>query len=544
MVKGTETGWGTCSRTVSLDRKILNLSYWNNIIAVGSAPSDIIILDAITGSQRAILSGHTDEVNCLTFSADGRSLVSGSDDRTVKLWDIQTGGAVKTFHGHTAQVWSTSISADCTRIASGSADSTVYLWDIQTGVSLCTIKQQHPVEHVSFSPMDPQHLISISGGKVWWWDVDGHQIPPIYDGSSISFSPDHTQFILCNGTVVTVQNSDSGTIVAEFHVAGPNAKDCCFSPDGRLVAAAAWNTAYVWDITSPDPHLVETFFGPTDGISSLVFSSPFSLISASEESVRFWQLSALSADQAITDPESPPIRSVSLQARAGIAISSDQDGVVKTWDLSTGLCKATFQIPDMPTNNKDAKMIDGRLIFAWYNNGKIHIWDTEKGELIKTMDPLKTPGCIELRISGDGSKVLFLHQGGIQAWSMWTWEHVGEVKLESMGRAYLGYLSIDSSRVWIYSGDSLTQEGWDFGVSGSSPVPFDPSTGRPHLELIGGIETDGPPWIKDTATGKEVFQLRGKYAKPVDIQWDGQYLVAGYGFGEILILDFHHVLPQ
>ena len=106
VVKGLPAGWGTCSRTVSLSGGALDLSYWNNTVAVGSGPGDIIILDIITGSQTAVLSGHTDRVNSLTFSSDGKSLVSGSHDTTVKFWDVQTGGVVKTFHGHTGRVWS------------------------------------------------------------------------------------------------------------------------------------------------------------------------------------------------------------------------------------------------------------------------------------------------------------------------------------------------------------------------------------------------------------------------------------------------------
>jgi hypothetical protein len=43
--------------------------------------------------------------------------------------------------------------------------------------------------------------------------------------------------------------------------------------------------------------------------------------------------------------------------------------------------------------------------------------------------------------------------------------------------------------------------------------------------------------IKDTVTGKVVLQLNGRYAKPFDVQWDGQYLVAGYESGEVMILD-------
>jgi len=467
---------------------------------------------------------------------------------TVKLWDVQTGGVVKTFYGHINWVLSVSISADYTRIASGTGDR-IRLWDTQTGKCLCQIMHQKSVQHVIFSPMDPQHLISISGHKVSWWDVNGHQILPTCNGSHISFSPDCTQFALCNGKVVTVQNSDSRAIVAEFHVTGYYvAECCCFSPDGRLVVAAAGEIVYVWDITSPDPHLVGTLVGHVDFIISLTFSSPSSLISGSvDESVRFWKIDALSTDQVTADPGShktklSSITSVGLQARAGIAISSDWHGVVKIWDLSTGLHKETFQIPaagGLDSDCGDAKLIDGRLVFAWYESGKIHIWDAGKGELAKTMDaPLDGRG---LRISGDRSKVILLYEEGIEAWHMWTWEPTGEVKLKEEC-PYLDSLCTDNPRVWIGFIYSSAQEGWDFGVSGSSPVSFDSSTGRPHLDLISA------PWqdcsIKDTVTGKEVFQFRGKHKRPSCMQWDGQYLVAGYESGELLILDFHNVLPQ
>ena len=409
------------------------------------------------------------------------------------------------------------------------------------------------MQHLSFSPIDPQHLISTSGSKVRWWDANGHQLPPTLDGSHISFSPDHTHFALCNGNVVTVLNSVSKAIVAKFQ-AENEAQHCCFSPDGRLVAVAVVKTAYVWNIASPDPHLIQTFVGHTVDITSLVFSSPSSLISASmDESVKFWQIGPLLADQVETEPGSTPtalpsIQSVSLQASAGIAISSDEDGVLKTWDISTGLCKETFQIPaarDISDGDGDAKLIDGRLIFAWCKNSKTHIWDVNKEELLKTLDALETSFCRGLRISGDGSKVLFLHDEGIQAWSMWTWEPVDNVKL-GLEVPYLDSLCTDSSRVWVLSMDSSAQEGWDFIVSGTSPISFNPSTGRPHLDFIGGSkwQTSGPSWIKDTVGEKRVFQLSGRYAIPVDVQWDGQHLFAGYRSGEVLILDFSHLLPQ
>ena len=552
VVKGAGSGWGTCSRTVSLGNPVWSLSYWNDTIAVGSCCRDIIILDAITGSQMATLSGHTDEVRCVTFSLDGRSLVSGSDDNNVKLWDVQTGGVVKTFYGHTKWVLSVSISADCTKIASGSGDGTIHLWDVQTGKCYCTIEQQGFVHHVIFSPTDPSHHISItSDNKVWQWDINGTQIPPTYDGSCVVFSPDCTQFAVCNGNHVTIENSGSREIVAKFHVADGTIY-CCFSPDGKLIAAAAYNTAYVWDITSPDPHLIETFVGHTDYITSLAFSSPSSLISASVDGqIKFWKIGGLSTGPAAIDPQSTsltllPIKSISLQPRAGVVISSDSCGVVKTWDISTGTCKVSFQTPAIDAGfwgQRDAQLIDGRVIFIWYKDGKIHVWNTEKAKLLQKLNTSPPTG---LRISGDGSKIISLDREFIQAWSMWTWELVGKVKLGLEGKLYLGSLYTYSSRVQVCSMYSSTQEGWDFGISGSSPAPFDPSTGRPHLDFIGGAwwQTKGPCWIKDTATGKEVFQLRGRYAKPRDVQWDGQYLVAGYESGEVLILDFCNVLSR
>ena len=186
-------------------------------------------------------------------------------------------------------------------IASGSDDNTICLWIIQTGECCCIIQQQDWVDHVQFSPTDPQHFMSVSGGKVHQWDINGHQINPTYDDSNIAFSPDGTQFVLCQGKTIVVQGTDSGAIVAKFHTANGRTCHCCFSPDGRLIAAAVDGTAYVWDIASLAPHPLKTFVGHTDTLMSLAFSSPSSLISSSKDkSVKFWQIGTLPVDPVMT----------------------------------------------------------------------------------------------------------------------------------------------------------------------------------------------------------------------------------------------------
>ena len=550
MAKGLPVEWGDCSRTVLLNSPVWAISCHNNTIAVGCDTGDITILNAITGSQTAVLSEHTGTVNSLAFSPDGTLLVSGSDDKTVKLWDLQTGGVVKTFSGHTFWVMSVSISGDLTTIASGSHDGTICLWNIQTGECQHTIGQQALVRHVSFSPTDPQHLLSVCDNKVWQWDTNGHQIKPPYDGSYISFSSDGTQLVSCNGAVVTIQNSDSGVTVAEFHIASSYISCCCFSPDGKLVAVATDETAYVWDITSSDPHLVGTFIGHTEHITSLAFSSSSSLISASfDQSVKFWKIGTPSTESAVTDPNSTsltsaPIKSTALQAKDEIIFTCDSDGVVKTWDISTGLCKASFQTPAKDFDKSDMQLSNGRLLFVWYANRKIHIWDAEKEELLFAVDPSGEPE--DLKISGDGSRVFWVNEEKIQALSVQTGEIVSKVDVEAEVNNdiwYQGSLIADGSRVWVHY-PNLGYHGWDFGVPASPPVylsNMSPLRLHPNGVMLFDISLSR---VKDKATGKVVFQLSRGFGTPVDVQWSGNFLVVCYPPKEILILDFSHLLLQ
>ena len=165
------------------------------------------------------------------------------------------------------------------------------------------MEQQARVNHVIISPTDPQCLMSISDKKVWQWDINGHQISPPYGGSCVAFSSNGTQFISCQRGAVIVQNSDSQTVVAEFHITASYINYCSFSPNGGLIAVVVDRTVNVWDITSSDPCIIKTFVGHTETIGSLTFSSPSSLISSSfDKSIKFWQIGTSLTDPAMTDP--------------------------------------------------------------------------------------------------------------------------------------------------------------------------------------------------------------------------------------------------
>ena len=75
--------------------------------------------------------GHTGSVNALALSPDGRFLVSGSEDVTLKIWDTATGNVLRTLSGHDQPVLAAAISPDGRWIASGGADATVRVWNVR-----------------------------------------------------------------------------------------------------------------------------------------------------------------------------------------------------------------------------------------------------------------------------------------------------------------------------------------------------------------------------------------------------------------------------
>ena len=172
IVTGLPDEWDTCSRTIFFEDRPSALACIGDTIAVCLRSNDIVILDAITGSKTSILTGHTNVVSSLAFSLDGTLLVSGSKDKTVKLWDMQTGGAVKTFDGHASAVSSVSISPDRAVITSGSQDGTIRLWDVRTGEhSQIVIGHGSDVTTVSFLPttlddLSPHPLMESYGSGI------------------------------------------------------------------------------------------------------------------------------------------------------------------------------------------------------------------------------------------------------------------------------------------------------------------------------------------------------------------------------------------
>jgi WD40 repeat protein len=173
-------------------------------IVSGSWDKTIRIWDARTGEEvMKPLKGHTDFVTSVGFSPDGTHIVSGSWDKTIRIWDARTGEEVmKPLKGHTSTVTSVGFSPDGTHIVSGSRDKTIRIWDARTGEEVMKPLKGHTERHLCWllSRWDP-HRVGLWDKTIRIWDArTGEEVMKPLKGhtdhvTSVGFSPDGTHIV-------------------------------------------------------------------------------------------------------------------------------------------------------------------------------------------------------------------------------------------------------------------------------------------------------------------------------------------------------------
>lgn len=225
-------------------------------IAAGSLDGLIRIWDWTKRELRR-LEGHDGRVWSLDFNPDGRQVVSGGKDATVRLWEVGTGKELRCFEKHEDSVLSVTFSPGGRRIASGSTDRTICLWKSAGRELRRWNASAKGVRSVSFSR---DGLLLLSGsleGTVSLWELSSGRELRRFEGhegevSRACFSPNAQRVASASSDgTIRLWKTSTGRELRRFEGHGAAVGSVSFSPDGlHLISGSADGTIRIWKVAT------------------------------------------------------------------------------------------------------------------------------------------------------------------------------------------------------------------------------------------------------------------------------------------------------
>ncbi|KAI5116831.1 hypothetical protein M0805_008567 [Coniferiporia weirii] len=460
---GKEKSWNPTVWTANAGSAVSCVAYSPNgrHIVSGSEDNTLRIWDAWTGSPVGkALTGHSKSVWSVAYSPDGRHIVSGSSDNTLRIWDAQTGSTLgEPLTGHSNWVCSAAYSPDGRYIVSGSWDNTLRIWDAQTGSSVGEPIKAHSgiVWSVAYSP-DGRHIVSDSDDNTLriWNAQTGSPVGGTLTGHSgsvdcVAYSPDGRHVVSgSEDCTLRIWDAQTGGAVGEALTGHSRSVwSIAYSPDGRyIVSGSCDNTLRIWDAQTGSA-VGEPLTGHSGIVRSVAYSPDGRHIvsGSSDKTLRIWGAQTGTVGDPLTGyPER-------VQSESG----SDVD-TMRIWDAQTGResiighSEGVYFVAYSP---------DGRHIVSDSYDNTLRIWDAQTGSPVRELLMGHSYWVSSIAYSHDGRHIVCgSDDGTLMIWDVQTGNPMGELLTGHSGSVNSVAYSPDGRHI-VSGSEDCTLRVWD-----------------------------------------------------------------------------------
>jgi len=376
-----------------MDEPISRRDYLNSaLLASGSGDQTIRLWNTKTWSEVATLRGHEDEVFSLAFSSDGRRLISGGKDGSVRLWQIPPAKRALPHWELPEACRHLAVSPDGGRLVT--AENDYILWDLDTAEKLATLTELGDNRGgCDFSPDGRQLLVAGPKGKIRIWDFERNSLSDFDTGRDEdnvgvkTLSTTNFQLACWSFSPLRIRiwNFETRKLVHEFEPSGPAPWRGNFSRRGDVALGDDDGSVTLW--TAASGWMPINFPAHRRMVSGIAFTPDGRILATGglEGTARLWDLT--------THRE---IVTLKGHLRAIWAMDISPDGsrlvtgagggeTVKLWDMNTQQELITLASED-PIISTLVFSPDGNKIIGENDRRQVRIWTAPSWAQIEAVE--------------------------------------------------------------------------------------------------------------------------------------------------------------